>query len=174
MKQIFLLAPALLLTVIFLPACSKSNLEYQTEYEKSYTAWLNFKKESDNSYRYIVVSGSWTGLSTTRTITVEKGKVVEQEYAASFAGGFPAGVPEDAKHWIETGDEVNTNAQRAVAYTLDEIYSLARTDWLVKRDNAKTYFETKNNGMISTAGYIVDGCADDCFVGITISLIEPL
>lgn len=37
-----------------------------------------------------------------------------------------------------------------------------------------TYFETKNNGLISTCGYVENTCADDCFIDITITRIAKL
>jgi hypothetical protein len=55
---------------------------------------------------------------------------------------------------------------------LDEIYEKARSNWLKKRGNAKTYFEAKNDGLISSCGYAEDGCQDDCFNGINITSIE--
>jgi len=45
---------------------------------------------------------------------------------------------------------------------------------LLKRDNVTTYFEAKNNGMISSCGYWPNNCADDCFTGVSITLIEAL
>jgi hypothetical protein len=57
---------------------------------------------------------------------------------------------------------------------LDEIYSIARNEWLKKRSGVTVYFEAKNSGMISTAGSIPDGCVDDCFSGISIRSIKEL
>lgn len=58
--------------------------------------------------------------------------------------------------------------------TLDEIYKLTETDWIIKRKNAKLYFETKNNGMISLAGYVEDNCQDGCFNGVNIKSIQAI
>src|SRR5690606_27029376 len=82
----------------------------------------------------------------------------------------------DKAEWIENEDEINSHQQgsAAKAITLDEVYETAKNNWLVKRENAKIYFENKNDGMISTCGYIEDGCQDDCFTGITIEYIEAL
>jgi len=54
------------------------------------------------------------------------------------------------------------------------VYEKARNNWLIKRSNTETYFEAKNNGIISSCGYVKDGCQDDCFNGITITLVEAL
>jgi len=43
-----------------------------------------------------------------------------------------------------------------------------------KRKDASVYFEAKNNGMISSCGYVQDGCMDDCFNGINIASIGLL
>ena len=58
--------------------------------------------------------------------------------------------------------------------TLDEIYKLAETDWIIKRKNAKLYFETKNNGMISLAGYVEGNCQDGCFNGVNTKSIQAI
>ena len=66
------------------------------------------------------------------------------------------------------------NSNAADALTLDEIYSKAKNEWLVKRKNVTNYFEAKNDGLISTCGYVEKGCVDDCFAGITIKSIQSL
>ena len=58
--------------------------------------------------------------------------------------------------------------------TFDHIYEKARSEWLIKRENAKTYFEANNNGLISSGGYVEEGCQDDCFIGINIAFVEEL
>ncbi|MGY5355583.1 hypothetical protein [Wenyingzhuangia sp. IMCC45467] len=57
---------------------------------------------------------------------------------------------------------------------MDEIYEKAKQDWLIKRKEVLVYFETDNNGLISTCGYVPKNCMDDCFLGITIKSIEAL
>jgi hypothetical protein len=78
--------------------------------------------------------------------------------------------------WTETGAMVGThkNTPANTYLTLDEVYAKVKNDWLKKRSGTTTYFETKNNGMVSSCGYVTDNCADDCFNGINISLIEAL
>jgi len=34
-----------------------------------------------------------------------------------------------------------------------------------KKKRPKVYFEAKNDGLISSEGYVPDNCQDDCFVG---------
>ncbi len=78
--------------------------------------------------------------------------------------------------WEERGVELGAHTGTAAAgiTTLDAVYQKARTEWLQKRENVTTYFEAKNEGLISTAGYVENNCADDCFVGVSIRLIEKL
>lgn len=58
--------------------------------------------------------------------------------------------------------------------TLDDVYTKAKGEWLVAQEKKKIFFETKNNGMISSCGYIIGNCQDDCFTGINISDIKTL
>lgn len=78
--------------------------------------------------------------------------------------------------WTETGAQVGTQKDTpASSYlTLDAVYDKAKNDWLKKRSGTTHYFEAKNNGLLSSCGYVPDNCADDCFVGINIKLIEAL
>ncbi len=67
--------------ILFIPfilgSCKKEDSEYQNDFEQSHQAWLDFKNESNNSYTYSTVFGSWAGFATRTTITVEKGKIVK-------------------------------------------------------------------------------------------------
>jgi len=58
--------------------------------------------------------------------------------------------------------------------TLDDVYTRAKGEWLVAQEKKKIFFETKNNGMISSCGYVIGNCQDDCFIGINISDIKAL
>jgi hypothetical protein len=163
----------LLLTASLFTACKKSDIEYANDFDRSYEAWTNFKTTSGNSYRYTTVSGSWTGTGTETIITIESGKVTQRSYVYT--------VPDRANNtfviqeqWTETGNNLNTHTNGAATITLEEIYQKARNEWLKKRADATIYFETKNNGMISSCGYVDDNCADDCFRGITLQKIEKL
>ncbi|MGK9116630.1 hypothetical protein [Olivibacter jilunii] len=78
--------------------------------------------------------------------------------------------------WSENQANLNNHANTggALTCTLDQIYEKAKSDWLKKRNNAQTFFEAKNNGIISSCGFVEDNCADDCFRGITITLVEGI
>jgi len=70
--------------------------------------------------------------------------------------------------------EIGSHKNGAAPLTLSEIYDKAQKEWLIERENTTTYFETENNGMISTCGYVENNCADDCFIGVLINTIEAL
>ncbi|KAA2243805.1 hypothetical protein F0L74_15125 [Chitinophaga agrisoli] len=173
MKLSIYLFTLLLMGTLFV-SCDKSDINYENDFDKSYKAWENFKASSQNSYRYMVVFGSWTGYGTETIITVKNGQVTGR----SFVGkGFVNGqntTPTVVEEWTEDESSINTHEKGAAAITLDEIYNKAKTDYLLKRDDARTYFETNNNGMISSCGYTPENCADDCFNGVTIQYIEKL
>ena len=82
----------------------------------------------------------------------------------------------DMLEWTEEDHEVGTreNTSAAAPRTLDEVYDKAQNDWLQKRSGANISFEANNNGLISSCGYWMDGCQDDCFIGINIISIEAI
>lgn len=151
----------------------KKDLEFKSKFDKSYKAWQDFRKSSDNSYRYSVHTASWTGASSQTIITVKAGKVVRRSYIAKMIDR-ETNKPVVVKEWNENQEDINTHDYAASPITLDEVYHKAKTDWLKKRDHADTYFETKNQGMISSCGYIEKGCQDDCFIGVSIDFIEKI
>lgn len=155
-------------------ACSKNDIEHENSFDKSYRAWQVFKKDAGNSYRYTVVFGSWVGFSTETVITVTEGKVTGRSYVLREYERNNSNVIVVKDQWTETAATLNTHEKGALSRTLDEVYQEARTNWLKKRSKTSTYFETKNSGMISSCGYVESNCADDCFVGISISSIVKL
>jgi len=165
---------ALLLIGILLTSCEKSNLNYENSFESSYQEWLSFKKTSGNSYHYVVTGGSVFGPGWQTDITVTHGKVTQRHFKFTSVTGL-GNIPSEALEWTENENEINSHTTSgAEVLTLDQVYEKARTEWLIKRKDAKAYFETKNNGLISTCGYVPDGCMDDCFVGINIAAIGSL
>lgn len=164
----------LLLTAFAFYSCDKSDFEYEDNYKKSYKAWLDFKEQTNNSYVYTTSDGTWVGASWETTITVEKGEIIQRYFKYTrISEGL---TPPDVLEWTESKAEINTHKDTPAseAMTLDDIYVKAKTDWLEKRKGSNASFETKNNGMISLCGYSMDGCADDCFRGISIKEIKSL
>lgn len=173
-KSIYIIT--LLLINICLFSCSNDDdtLNYQNDFEKSKSVWLDFKATSNNSYQYVVTGGSVFSTSGWKTtITVSNGVVIQRDFEYL---GTPENVPQEDLAWTENENEINShpNSNAASPLTLDEIYAKAENEWLIKRKNTDTYFETKNNGLISTCGYNEKGCLDDCFTGINIKSISTL
>ncbi|NLR58220.1 hypothetical protein HGH93_08935 [Chitinophaga polysaccharea] len=164
----------LLLTSVFFISCKKSDIAYENDFNTSVQSWMNFKAASGNSYRYVVNFYSWTGFSTETVITVKKGKVVQRSFTGTRRIDSLPGQREVYLQWTEDESKVGSHGDAYPPQTLDEIYRAAKERWLIKRSNAKTYFRAENNGMISSCGYIENGCMDDCFQGIDISLIEKI
>ncbi|MDD4031977.1 MAG: hypothetical protein PHG29_06500 [Prolixibacteraceae bacterium] len=159
-----------------LSSCEKIDIDFENEYEKSYKNWIDFKETSGNSYKYMVTGSSWTGISWETVITVSNGIITQRDFKYTSIAGLDGNIPEEELEWTEYGSDINSHRYTSAyeALTLDVIYSKARQEWLLKRENVQTYFETKNNGLISCCGYVENGCMDDCFIGINIAYIEQL
>ncbi|HEY5591568.1 MAG TPA: hypothetical protein VIK55_11185 [Paludibacter sp.] len=165
---------ALLLIGTLFTSCEKSNLNYQNSFDSSYQEWLSFKQTSGNSYHYVVPGGSVFGPASQTDITVTNGKVTQRHFKYTTLTGLE-NIPVEALEWTENENEINSHPNfGAEALTLVQIYEKARTEWLIKRKDVSVYFEANNNGMISSCGYVPDGCMDDCFRGITISSVGLL
>lgn len=173
MKEIRCFYVLLLIGILF-TSCEKSNLNYENSFESSYQEWLSFKQTSGNSYHYVVSAGSVFGPAWQTDITVTNGKVTQRHFKYTSVDGM-VNVPAEVLEWTENENEINSHTHSgAAALTLDQIYEKARTEWLIKRKDASVYFEAKNNGLISSCGYVPDGCMDDCFNGINISSVGLL
>lgn len=175
MKRNYSLLLLMMLTAVtVLTSCKKNNIEHKNDFDRSHDSWLSFKQSSNNSYSYKVSSGSWTGTSSETVITIKDGKVTNRSYIYKIPGKTPGTEPVVMEEWQEDQNKLNTHSAGAPTLTLDEVYQKAKTEWLLKRKDAETFFEAKNNGMISTCGYTQNGCQDDCFNGITIASITKL
>lgn len=155
-------------------SCKKDKaFPYQNDFDASYQAWTSFRESSQNNYQYRVRTASWTGSYSETTLTIKAGSVVGRSFTAGYVDP-ETHKPVIVKTWTENGADIGLHESGAGVMTLDEVYDQARTDWLKKRNDAKTYFEAKNQGMISTCGYVMNGCQDDCFRGITITMIKKI
>ncbi len=93
-------------------------------------------------------------------------------------GTYNSFTPEELLQILEwREDEHNLGSQKSSVasnlITLDEVYELAKNQWLAHHQDVHTSFEAKHDGMISIAGFSRKDCMDDCFVGITITAIQP-
>ena len=171
MKNLY--AIIILTITVFLSACKKDVVT--SDYDKSYVAWSNFKNSSNNSYAYTEHSGSVFGSYTETKITVKSGIITTREFVS---GNYKpnTNVLIITKTWTENVGSLNTHGNEGFELlTLDQVYNKAKTVWLKadpKQNNI--YFEYKNNGLISSAGFVPKGCQDDCFNGVSIKDINPL
>ncbi|MBW8688370.1 hypothetical protein [Chitinophaga rhizophila] len=163
--------PIVLMLISTLFVACKKDIEFDNAFSKSEKAWNRFKSAAGNSYQYMVNTVSWSGHSTETTIVVTDGKVTGRSFLA-LARQDANGQLEIRSMWREDTSDLNSHSEGAESLTLDEIYALAKNDLLKKREDANTYFETQNSGMISLCGYVSKACTDDCFTGIRIKYIE--
>lgn len=159
------------LLTLFCISCKKEKIEHKSDFEKSYHKWLEFKKTTGNTYQYQTVFVSWVGYAAYTTISVSNGTVIKRSFHTVYMPDYNGPVLPDG-NWVEEAGEINTHP--GTAQILDEIYAECLNNWLKKRDDVTTYFEAKNNGLISSCGYVSKNCADDCFRGISISYIRTI
>ena len=173
MKKAFIL---ILFVIAGLSACKKDAND--TAYDKSYKAWQSFKADSKNSYTYIVNSGSVFGYGSETKITVQNGIVVARDYYSyklDYTSSTTPPVKKTLEQWHEDKASLGQHSSGAALLTLDQVYQKAKNEWLAADKKKNTiYFEAKNNGMISDASYVPNGCQDDCSIGINISEIKAL
>ncbi|MFB9052131.1 hypothetical protein ACFFVB_03480 [Formosa undariae] len=177
MKNKIYTITCILISTLIASCSSDDDMDYQTDFNNSKNAWEQFKATSNNSYSYVTSGGSvFTEYGWETTITVFNGVIITREF--KFTPGAEDYIPVDELEWTENENEINSSEHEytsaTVARTLDEIYYISENDWLLKRKDATSYFETENNGLISMSGYVKKACQDDCFVGITIKSIEAL
>ncbi|HEV7379911.1 MAG TPA: hypothetical protein VGN64_08975 [Dyadobacter sp.] len=153
-------------------ACSDVDPEFNNDFKKSEKAWKAFKKSSGNTYSYEVSFDSWAGFGSRTKISVENGIIIQRQYHSYGYKDDVSPEKEVKSEWVEGKSEIGSHTNEgAPAVTLDEIYDRAENEWLIKRKGADTFFSADNGGMISSAGYVNDGCQDDCFTGIRITAI---
>lgn len=174
MKNRILIITLLLISSIISSCSSDDDFNYESDFENSHNAWLNFKDSTNNSYKYTVGSGTWAGSYQETTISVSNSVITQRYFKYTVTDGLSEDIPEEELEWTENENEIGTHQNGAKPITLDEIYEKAKQDWLIKRKNTQTYFETENNGIISSCGYRDKNCVDDCFIGINIKRIKTL
>jgi hypothetical protein len=170
MKNVYLLFIAI---CICLSACKKD--EFGNKVDASYQKWTAFKKSNNNSYTYTVYSSSIFGGYAETKFTVKNGRIITREYLSGYYKSHSDTLTVRAS-WTENESTLNTHGTSGYdLLTIDEIYNKAKSVWLKvdPKENA-IYFEADNDGIISSAGYVPNGCQDDCFNGMNIKDIKPL
>ena len=174
MKTLYL---PLIIVLMCVSSCKKDEItRKENNLNKSYQTWLNYKNSIHNSYRYTQYYGSVFGYYTEIKIGINDGKFVSRDLilVKSHLDGTNKG--DTLKQWHEDVSSINTHGVEAGdLLTIDDIYDQSRKVYL-KADVKKNMiiFEANNKGIISSCGYIPNGCQDDCFNGINISSITPL
>lgn len=166
MKQLYVFV---FFIAVLVAGCKKDGVS--TKFDDSLNAFNQFKASSNNTYTYTASSGSWTSSSVETKFIVVNGHVTGREVHLAYPPNSPATFKDTTI--VETGAALNTHREGHEVLTLDQVYVKAQTEWL-KADKKMNdvYFETNNNGMISSAGFVPKGCQDDCFTGITITEIN--
>lgn len=163
----------LLILTLFLANCKKD--AFKSDYDKSFSAWSDFKNSSHNAYSYVAYSTSVFGRYTETKITVQKGSITSRAFLSGFYTPNTNTLI-TTKTWTEDASSLNMHGSEGFELlTLDQVYQKAKTVWL-KADPKQNdiYVEYKNNGLISSAGFVPKGCQDDCFNGVSIKNINPL
>lgn len=143
-------------------------------YIESRSSWMALKKENGNSYEYSLEVLSFTGHGDRTTMTVDNGKVMKRNYLTFFRDP-DTGEIEEQEVYTESGAEVGSNTEGARPLTIDALYETCASEYLVVDEEKNTiYFDTNSEGVISLCGYVPNGCADDCFQGITFSFFAWL
>lgn len=142
-----------------------------TAYSKAAEAWKKLKKEHNNSYEFSINFVSFTGYRNETRITVKEGKIVKRSYEESFTDELPIGY--EIEKWEETGDEIGKHEKGKKPITMDDVYEFAKSCSNMKTDKrgrqVEVFFELNKEGIITTTGYVPNGCMDDCFHGYHIN-----
>ncbi|MCL5128461.1 hypothetical protein [Algibacter sp. L4_22] len=172
-NKIYLIALILLGNLML--SCESDDISHKNGFEVSHQVLEEFKISNNNSYKYIVTKSSWVGWYSETTITVSNGVIIKRHFEYFITDDLSEDITDEELEWTENEDEIGDHKYAgAEALTLDEVYDKAENEWLIDRDDSKVYFETENDGLISTCGYVHENCADDCFNGIYIKKIESI
>ena len=159
-----------LLLSIALFACKKEVVA--SNYDKSFLAWLAFKKSAANSYTYVAYGGSVFGYYTEWKTTVQNGKITNRNFVTGRYKPNTDSLLVTAS-WAESGSTLNTHGESAYFLTMDQVYEQAKNVWLnVDAKKNDVHFTTDTEGLIASAGSTEKGCQDDCFNGIKVKDVK--
>lgn len=176
MKNFKYILLAIIAGVMILSACKKDATTSQ--YDNSLKAWNNYKAKVNNSYAYTTTFSPLTDVNNKTTITVTNGTITARDfysYSTTYDPSTKTSTQVVASEWHEQVTTVGTHTDPgATLYTIDDLYAIAKNSWLGADKSKNTvYFETNNNGIISKAGYVPNGCQEGCFIGTQIISIKP-
>jgi len=138
-------------------------------YIESKTSWQKQKQENGDSYEYALEVTSFTGHGNRTIMSIENGKVMKRTYLTVYMDP-DNGEVEEQEVYSESGLEVGTNSEGAKPLTIDALYEICASEYLVvDEENNRIYFDTNDEEIMDLCGYVPIGCADDCFTGLTFS-----
>ncbi|CAF4900039.1 unnamed protein product [Rotaria sp. Silwood1] len=100
--------------------------------------------------------------------------VVGRQYTASHYN-------QQRTHWFENKDQLNSHkgTDAVQPITLDNIYSTCLQSLNVSTEDGHRKYhlvfnvDEANYGLLKSCGNVPDGCADDCFFGVSIDNLKP-
>jgi hypothetical protein len=146
--------------------------QYGFSFNQSLNIWNDFKNKNGNSYSYTTTVGSWTGYGSTTEFKIEEGVIISRTYQRFKINGQD-GTKEILESYNETGDGLGTHSKGASLLTIDDLYEACANKYLMadQKSNA-LYFETSKDGLMTSCGFVPNGCMDDCFQGVIISSVD--
>lgn len=152
----------------------------QEKLETSRQVWEKWRDEKKGNYEYDVVVASWTGFSTTTTITVKGNKVVARKVVQRQppqmqpeARKPPA--PSVEQGWQETTADLGKNPGGAPPKTIDQLYQEAAASVAKGTDENQRWTTVFHpNGIIRCFGYADQRIMDDApLTGARIENLRP-
>lgn len=148
--------------------------EYGLTHKASQERWEDLKAVNGNSYIYQTTSLSLTGHGSTTEIRVEDAAITSRVYV-EFETDKINGARKTIFSYNEGANKVGSHTKGALALTIDELYETCAKTYLVADAEKNTiYFETNEEGLMTICGFVPDGCADDCYMGVRINSFDWL
>lgn len=140
-------------------------------FQESLNTWNTLKTNKGNSYKYTIEFVSYIGFGNRTEIEVDNGKVISRKYEDFLTEG--AMIKPALTMYTETENELGLHTKGAPIKTIDELYETCIGEYLIVDANTNYIsFLTNDVGILSDCGYSQKNCADDCFVGVSISNFE--
>lgn len=141
-------------------------------YNESLNKWTDLKKVNGSSYIYQTTFLSWAGFGSTTELKIVDGKVTARIYEG-FSTDEQTGERTITDSYEEDEETLGSHEKGATPLTIDELYNSCASDYLiVDIKNNTLYFETEINGLMTLCGFVPNGCADDCYQGISIDSFD--
>lgn len=134
-----------LLSVILFASCAKDDISNQNDFDKSYEAFQQFKKDNNNSYNYITYASSWVGHAEEYKIEVINGTIESRSYTYERIGAIQK--PEGG--WTTA---IAIDAFKNIGYTDDDIKRMSdegilspeKLQWKENKNELGTKSQIKN------------------------------